>query len=251
MTFPAEPSFYIVATLAIILVGLAKGGFAGLGAASMPMLVLVMDPIRAAALLLPILIVQDVVSIWAFRREFDMPTLLLTVPGAIIGVGLGWALAAIVPVDAVRGMVGLIALTFGAYRIAEARGLSLRSRGPLPQWLGVFWGGVSGFTSQIAHAGGPPFQVWALSRNFPHTVFIGTSAIFFGILNWIKVPAYWALGQVTWDNMKLTLIFLPVAVASTWAGVILVRRISAARFNTLINLLMILVGAELLRQATL
>lgn len=249
MNLPHDPVFYIVASLAVILVGIAKGGFAGLGAASMPILVLVMEPVPAAAMLLPILIVQDVVGVWAFRHSFDMPTLKLMVPGAMLGVFLGWLLATVVPADAVRAMVGLISVAFGLYRLAGERGLRLPIRADLPQWVGAFWGAVSGFTSQVAHAGGPPFQIWALTRNFPHTVFIGTSAIFFAILNWMKVPAYLALGQFTWANMQLTLVFLPVAIASTFAGVWLVKRISAQRFNTVISLLMVAVGVELLRVA--
>lgn len=249
MSLPHDPLFYIVASLAVVLVGIAKGGFAGLGAASMPILVLVMDPVPAAAMLLPILIVQDVVGVWAFRRSFDMPTLKLMVPGALVGVFLGWLLATVVPADAVRAMVGLISVAFGLYRLMGERGWRLPIRADLPNWVGTFWGGVSGFTSQVAHAGGPPFQIWALTRNFPHTVFIGTSAIFFAILNWMKVPAFFALGQFTWANMQLTLVFLPVAIASTFAGVWLVKRVSAARFNTVISLLMVVVGAELLRVA--
>lgn len=249
MSLPTDPIFYSVAALAVILVGVAKGGFAGLGAAAMPILVLVMDPAPAAAMLLPILIAQDIVSVWAFRRDFDLPTLKLMLSGGLIGVFLGWLFATAVPVDAVRALVGFIAIVFGAYRLALGRGVQLKFKTKMPNWLGIFWGGVSGFTSQVAHAGGPPFQVWALSRNFPHTVFIGTSAIFFAILNWMKVPAYFALGQFTAANMKLTLIFMPLAIASTFAGVWLVRRLSAARFNTVISLLMIGVGAELLRQS--
>ena len=249
MNLPHDPIFYIFASIAVILVGVAKGGFAGLGAASMPILVLVMEPVPAAAMLLPILIVQDVVGVWAFRKDFDMPTLKLMVPGALIGVFLGWLLATVVPADAVRALVGLISVAFGAYRLAGERGFRLPVRGNLPDWVGTFWGAVSGFTSQVAHAGGPPFQIWALSRRMEHTVFIGTSAIFFAILNWMKVPAFFALGQFTWANMQLTLIFLPVAIASTFAGVWLVKRISAARFNTVISLLMVAVGIELLRVA--
>lgn len=249
MTLPTDPLFYGVAAIAVILVGIAKGGFAGLGAAAMPILVLVMDPAPAAAMLLPILIAQDVVSVWAFRHEYDWPTLKLMVPGGFIGVFLGWLFATAVPVDAVRGLVGLISVVFGLYRLALGRGITLQFRRKMPDALGVFWGAVSGFTSQVAHAGGPPFQIWALSRNFPHTVFIGTSAIFFAVLNWIKVPAYFALGQFTAANMKLTLIFMPLALASTFAGVWVVRRLSAARFNTVIAVLMLAVGAELLRQS--
>ena len=142
MNLPADPGFYIVATLAVALVGIAKGGFAGLGALSIPLLVLVMDPVRAAAMLLPILIVQDVVSVWAFRRSYDLPTLKLMLPGAAIGIFLGWWLAAGVPVWGIEALVGLIAVTFGLNRIAESRGRGVRMAGPLPDWLGTFWGVV-------------------------------------------------------------------------------------------------------------
>lgn len=247
MTLPSDPLFYIVASIAVILVGIAKGGFSGLGAASMPLLVLVMDPIRAAAMLLPILMVQDVVGVWAFRKSFDLPTLKLMVPSALVGIFLGWLLAAAVPSDGVRALVGLIALLFGANRLLAMLGRGVKLSGPLPNWLGAFWGGVSGFTSQVAHAGGPPFQIWTLTRNFSQLIYAGTSSLFFFIINWAKVPAYLALGQFTRENMQLTLIFLPLAVLSTMAGVVLIKRISPERFQLLINVMMVLVGAELLR----
>jgi uncharacterized protein len=244
---PTDPLFYVIAGIAVILVGIAKGGFSGLGAASMPLLVLVMDPIRAAAVLLPILMAQDVVGIWAFRKSFDVPTLKLMVPSALVGIFLGWLLASAVPSDGVRALVGLIALLFGANRLLATTGKDVKLSGPLPNWLGAFWGGVSGFTSQVAHAGGPPFQVWTLTRNFPQLIYAGTSSLFFFIINWAKVPAYFALGQFTPENMQLTLVFLPLAVLSTMAGVVLIKRISPERFQLVINVMMVLVGAELLR----
>ena len=249
MNLPTDLLFYIVAGAAVILVGLAKGGFAGLGAAAIPLLALVMDPVAAAGMLLPILIVQDAVSVWAFRHSYDARTLLLTLPGAVVGIFMGWYLASVIPADAVRGFVGVIALSFGTYRLLPLFGHSVGLSGPAPEWIGTIMGGVAGFTSQIAHAGGPPFQIWALSRNFPHLVFIGTSSIFFAIINWLKVPAYAALGQFSVQNMTLTAIFLPLAILSTLAGVKLVKRVSPARFNVIINLLMVIIGAELIRQA--
>jgi uncharacterized membrane protein YfcA len=101
----------------------------------------------------------------------------------------------------------------------------------------------------LFNAGGPPFQIWALSGNFLHLVFVGTSSIFFAIINWMKVPAYAALGQFNTQNMTLTAIFLPLAVLSTMAGVRLVKRVSPERFNIVIQLLMVVVGVELIRQA--
>nr|WP_315458750.1 sulfite exporter TauE/SafE family protein [uncultured Sphingorhabdus sp.] len=249
MILPTDLIFYLVAGAAVILVGLAKGGFAGLGAAAMPLLALVMDPVAGAGMLLPILMAQDVVSVWAFRKDFDRRTLLLTVPGATVGIFAGWWLASAINADTVRGFVGVIALVFGSYRLLPVLGVQLRLAGPAPEWIGVVMGGVSGFTSQIAHAGGPPFQIWALSRNFPHLMFIGTSSIFFAIINWMKVPAYVALGQFNTENMTLTAIFMPLAIVSTLAGVKLVKHVSPERFNMIIQLLMVAVGLELIRQA--
>jgi uncharacterized membrane protein YfcA len=249
LILPTDLLFYLVAAVAVILVGLAKGGFAGLGAAAMPLLALVMDPVAGAGMLLPILMVQDVVSVWAFRSSYDKRTLILTLPGAAIGIFVAWLLASVIHEDAVRGFVGVISLVFGTYRLLPLIGVQLKLAGPAPEWIGTVMGGVSGFTSQIAHAGGPPFQIWALSRNFPHLVFVGTSSIFFAIINWMKVPAYAALGQFNRDNMTLTAVFMPLAILSTIAGVKLVKRVSPAQFNIIIQLLMVVIGAELIRQA--
>lgn len=249
MMLPDDPLFYAVAIIAIMLVGLAKGGFSGMGAASMPLLVLVMDPIKAAAMLLPILLLQDVVGVWSFRKSFDRTILAWMVPGAAIGIFLGWYLASAVNADWVKGAVGAISLLFGIERLATYYGRHFRVGGPMPEWIGSLWGVVAGFTSHIAHAGGPPFQAWTLGRGMSPTVYAGTAAIFFAIINWMKVPAYWQLGQFDRETISLALLFAPVAVASTFAGVFFVRRVSPARFQLIVSGLMILLGSELIRQA--
>jgi uncharacterized protein len=246
LNLPSDPVFWAVAAIAVIIVGLGKGGFAGLGSASMPLMTLVIDPISAAAILLPLFIVQDAVGVWAFRKDYDTRTLAWALPGAVVGTFLGWLLAASVAVWAVEATVGAIALVFGINRIAALRGRGVQASGQQPGYVGIFWGGVSGFTSQIALAGGPPFQIWAMSRRLSHHVFVGTCAIFFAAINWFKVPAFLALGQFTPHNLILSAMLLPVAIASTFAGVALVRRISAERFLFAINLLMIAVGTKLL-----
>jgi uncharacterized protein len=170
------------------------------------------------------------------------------VPGAMFGIFLGWSLAAFVDVDWVKAMVGLIALVFGGQRLAAMAGRELRLSRPLPNWVGSCWGVVSGFTSHIAHAGGPPFQVWTLGRGMSPIVYAGTGAIYFAILNLMKVPAYWSLGQFDRETMLLSALFAPLAILSTMAGVWLVRRIAYERFQLIVSLIMILVGAELIRQ---
>ena len=125
-------------------------------------------------------------------------------PGAVVGIFLGWLLAASVPVWAVEAAVGAIAIIFGVNQLAARRGAGVSLKKPQPDAVGLFWGGVSGFTSQIALAGGPPFQIWALSRKLSRDMFVGTNALFFAASNWLKVPAFFALGQFTTRNAVLT-----------------------------------------------
>ncbi|UZK65275.1 sulfite exporter TauE/SafE family protein [Sphingomonas sp. M1-B02] len=236
--------FYALAIPAVILLGLAKGGFAGMGALSLPMIALVSDPVRAAAILLPILIVQDVVGVWAFRRSVDWTVLGWMLPGAAIGILLGYWFASAVSPDMVLAAVGAISILFGGYRLWLERH-KLPEAHNSPGWVGTIAGIASGFTSQIAHAGQPPFQLWVLPRRLPPAVLVGTTAIFFAVVNWLKVPAYLALGQFTRDNLLTAAALIPVAIASTFAGVWLVRRVPAERFYTAIYWLMILVGVKL------
>ncbi|WP_443024662.1 MULTISPECIES: sulfite exporter TauE/SafE family protein [unclassified Sphingomonas] len=239
-----DPFFYALAVPAVMLLGLAKGGFSGMGALSLPMLALAIDPVRAAAILLPILIVQDVVGIWAFRRTIDWRVIGWMLPGAGLGIVLGYGFASTVRPSAVLAVVGAISVAFGLWRLRiERRGMPVATRSP--GWVGTLFGVASGFTSQVAHAGQPPFQLWVLPRQLPRDVLVGTTALFFGAVNWLKVPAYLALDQFTRANLTTSAALLPVAIASTVAGVWLVRRVSANRFYTAIYVLMIAVGVKL------
>ena len=241
--------FYLFAVPAVVILGLAKGGFTGLGALGLPLFALGVDPIKAAAVLLPILIVQDVVSIAAYRRTWDGTVLSSMLPGAAVGVAIGWWFAASVSVEIVLGAVGSIAILFGIYRLWVAFGHhTLRAR-QWPRWTGPIFGMTSGFTSQIAHAGGPPFQIWVIPQHLSRDIFVGTTAIFFGVLNWIKVPAYLALGQFTADNLLTSLVLAPVAIASSLLGVQLVRRVPPEKFYAATYALLILTGIKLLLDA--
>lgn len=236
--------FWVAAIAGVTILGLAKGGFAGLGVLGVPIMALGMSPVLAAAILLPILLVQDVFSVKAFGAHRNDRVLALMIPGSCIGILAGWALARFVPVAAVEAAVGLIAFGFGIQRIrAEHRGLPARVGRP---WQGVVMGAAAGFTSQIAHAGGPPFQMHVLPMKLPRDTFIGTSSVFFAVINWLKVPAYAALGTFTPANMTLAAALLPAALASTWAGTLLVRRVDGPRFYAIMHVLMILVGGKLL-----
>jgi uncharacterized membrane protein YfcA len=236
---PEDPRFYLFAIPAVILIGLAKGGFSGLGALGTPLIALGID-------LLPILIVQDVVGVIAYRSAWDGAILKAMLPGAVVGIALGYAFAASVSEAAVMAVLGGISILFGSFRLWVERGHVVQASSTSPLWVGSIFGLASGFTSQIAHAGGPPFQMWVMPRRLPRDIFVGTTALFFAIINWIKVPAYFALGQFSSANLSASLILLPLAIISSLAGVWLVRRVPPERFYTIVYLLMIAAGTKLL-----
>lgn len=244
----ADLSTTLIILFAVVLVGLAKGGFAGLGALATPLLALVLPPAVAAALLLPILIVQDVVSVWTFRHDWDRWIVAWMLPGALIGVMLGYLYAASVDEHALMAALGAITLAFGAWRLWVSRSGRAVTPSSAPGWTGTVLGLATGFTSQIAHAGGPPFQMWVAPRGLPHLRFVGTQAMLFAVINWVKVPAFLALGVMSRQVALTALALVPLAIASTYAGVWLIRRTATDRFYTIVYGLMIALGLRLLWQ---
>jgi uncharacterized protein len=239
-----EVQFYLVAIPAVILFGLSKGGFSGLGTIGVPMLSLVASPVRAAAIILPILLVQDWLSVWAFRRDFSPRNLIILIPSSIIGVGVGWLFAARVSDDAVRLAIGVISIVFVLYMLIRDRlGRAPIAKPGVPS--GILWGSLSGFTSFVSHAGSPPFQVYVMPQYLKPPVFAGTATMFFAAVNLLKVPPYFLLGQFNRDNLLVSAGLIPVAILSTFGGVWLTRRVSADRFYAVILALTFLIGVKL------
>jgi uncharacterized membrane protein YfcA len=239
-----EMQFYLVAIPAVILFGLSKGGFSGLGTLGVPMLSLVASPVRAAAIVLPILLVQDWLSVWAFRRDFSPRNLIILIPSSMIGVGVGWLIAARVSDDAVRLAIGVISIVFVFYMLIRDRlGRAPVEKPGVPS--GVLWGSLAGFTSFVSHSGAPPFQVYVMPQYLKPPVFAGTATMFFAAVNLLKVPPYFLLGQFNRDNLVVSAGLIPVAILSTFGGVWLTRRVSADRFYAIILALTFLIGAKL------
>ncbi|WEX09988.1 sulfite exporter TauE/SafE family protein [Chelativorans sp. AA-79] len=241
-----DPIFYLAAIPAVILVGLSKGGLGGaMALIGVPLMALVVSPVQAAAILLPILIVMDMVSLWAWRGFHDRRVLAIMLPGAMLGIGIGWLTAAVVTADHVRLIVGIVTLLFFLRWVADKLRKSEQAAGHSPA-KGLFWGTVSGFTSFVAHAGGPPYQVYALPLKQDPKLYTGTSVIFFAIVNAAKLVPYFALGQFDATNLTASLMLVPVAPLATLAGAWVVRRMRPEIFYPLMYAMIFVVSLKLI-----
>jgi len=241
------PAFWLAAVLASALVGMAKGGLPVVGMLSVPVLALVISPVAAAGLLLPVYVLSDIFGLYAYRRAFDPRVLAILVPATTLGVGLGWLTASVISEQLVEGLVGLIGTAFAANLLLR-RGDEPPAR-PARFGAGTFWGAISGFTSFVSHAGGPPYQVFVLPLRLEKTVFAGTTTILFAYVNAIKLVPYWALGQLSPANLKVAAVLTVPAVLSVFLGVWMVRRLPTALFFRLVVWALLLVSLKLLWDA--
>jgi uncharacterized protein len=243
-----DPLFLLVAFLGVSLAGLSKGGFAGAGILATPLMALAIPPVEAAAIMLPILIIQDAFSLWAYRGSIDWRNISILLPGAIGGILLGYLLAAYLSEDITGGAIGIIATVFSLRSLlSKSAADAPPKKATVPD--GLFWGALSGFTSMILHAGGPPFQIYVQPQKLSRDLFIGTSVLYFAVVNWIKVPPYLMLGELNMDTFKVSLVLAPLAIVTTFVGIRIVRYFSTEMFYKIINVLLLFVGLKLVWSA--
>ena len=235
--------FWLAAVVASALVGMGKGGVPVVGMLGVPVMALVMHPVMAAGLLLPVYVVSDAFGLYAYRRAFDARVLAILLPGAVAGIGLGWATASLVPEAAVTLLVGLIGLAFALNILLR------RAREVIPKRAevapGLFWGAVTGFTSFVSHAGAPPYQLYTLPLGMPKAVFAGTATIAFAVINAVKLVPYYALGQLDAGNLKLAAVLALPAVVAVFAGVRLVQVLPERLFFRLVVWALALISVKL------
>lgn len=243
-----DATFYIVAVLAVTLVGFGKGGMGDvLGLLGVPILTFVMPAVQAAAILLPILIVMDIIALWTWRGHWNRLTLLMVLPGAVVGIAVGWATFAVVPDYVMRLLIGVVALSFTArffYNRYLAGNVDQPPR-PNEPVRATLWSTLSGYGSFIAHAGGAPYQVYALPLKLSPRDYTGTAVRFFAIVNALKLPPYFMLGLLSAGNLKTSAMLFPVALLATVAGAAVVKRMRMEVFYPWMYGMLFLAGLKL------
>jgi len=246
--FISDPWFYVLAVPVVLLVGISKGGFGGgAGLVAVPALSLVMPLPRAAAILLPILCVMDLFAVSAYRGQYSSSNLRRLLPGGVIGIVGGAAVFGALEERWLRVLVGAIALGFAMQWVfGLGRDASASKPGTMS---GVFWGAVGGFTSTLAHAGGPPVSVYLLPQRLPPALFVGTTVIVFTMFNYLKLIPYAWLGQLNTDNLATSLVLLPLAPLGIQLGRWLLERINAVLFYRIVYSLLLITGLKLVSEA--
>jgi len=245
MTPITDPLFYVAAVPAVLIVGLSKGGLGGgISLIGVPLMSLVIPPVQAAGIMLPILVAMDMVGLFAYRGVYDRRSLVIMLPAAMVGIAVGFAAAAWVTDAHVRLIVGLTALAFVAnHYLGGTDRIEPHPHQPMKGW---FWGTVSGFTSFVSHTGGPPYHMYMLPLRLTPVLLAGTSVIFFTTVNAVKLVPYFLLGQFDGTNLATSATLLPLAPLATLAGVYIVHRINAGVFYRITYATVALVSIKLI-----
>ncbi|MFV0477301.1 MAG: sulfite exporter TauE/SafE family protein [Parahaliea sp.] len=238
-----DPAFYLVSIPAVLLYGIAKGGFGGaIAVVAVPLMALAMEPTRAAAIMLPILVLMDVIVVKVYWGKFDRRALQILLPGALLGIVIGYLAADNMSEHWMRLLIGIVAVSFGLNHFLSS---TKNTRRPHRCLVGGFWGTVAGFTSFSIHSGGPPLTIYLLSRGLAPLLFAGTAGIFFAVVNIIKLIPYTLLGQFNTENLLYSLVLMPIAPLGVWTGRYLVERINPKVYYGIISALLMLVGCRL------
>lgn len=246
MQFPiiTDPFFYAVSVPAVVLLGISKSGFgAGFGSLAVPIMALAVSVPQAAAILMPVLLVMDLLGLAAFRRELDRALLLFLLPYGLAGLVVGAVLFRVLDAHVIAAMVGGFTLLFLAQRLLFP---PRADSPPPPRWVGAILTAISGFTSFIAHAGSPPLNAYVIPLRLSPIVFTATMAFFYFFINFAKWIPYAWLGLLDLRNMATSIVLLPLAPLGVWLGVRVARHISQELFYRLLYVGMFLTGVKLL-----
>lgn len=246
---PTDMWFWIIATIAALFVGASKGGLPMVGVLAVPLLSIKMSPVVAAGMTLPIYIISDMYGLWMYRKEYSLRNIQIIASAAVIGVAIGWATASITSENLVKFFVGVIGLYYCVDLFIKSR----RKTPVEPQAAdvprGVFWGAITGFTSFVSHSGGAPFQMYVLPQKLEKMVYAGTSTITFAIINLVKLPPYWMLGQVNVSSVETAAKLIPIALFGAWGGYHLTRIIPEKVFYRIVEVALFILSIKLIYDA--
>lgn len=239
-----DPLFYLIAIPVVLLTGISKTGIPGLfGGMAVPLLALVVTPLQAAAVMLPVLCFIDLFGLRAYWGVYDKRNMPILLTGLLIGIVVGTLVFGLVPQDILRLLIGVIATVFALNNLSGWA----RNRPPAQaSWLrGVIWSSLSGLTSFLAHAGSAPMMAYMLPLRLDKRIYVGTMVWFFFASNYIKIVPYAVLGQLDTSNLLTALVLLPLVPIGVKLGVLIQGRLNERVFYQLSYWALLGIGVKL------
>lgn len=239
-----SPLIIAIAALSAFLVGLSKGGLPSVGGLSVPLLALVISPVTAAALLLPIFVASDMVGLYLYRHSYSARNLQILIPASLVGIAIGWAFSSHLSSAFIGLLVGIIGVVFCLNAWFGGRFRSQNARASVS--AGMFWGSIAGLTSFVSHSGAPPFQMYVLPQKLEKMTYAGTATILFAIINAAKLIPYWQLQQFSNFDTKLVMWLAPAAIIGTVAGKKLTKILPDGIFFRVIQITLFALSCKLI-----
>lgn len=239
-----DPLFYLIAAPVVLLTGMSKTGIPGLfGGMAVPLLSLVISPLQAAAVMLPVLCFIDLFGLRAFWGVYDRRNLPILMAGLAIGVAVGTLIFGFVRQDVLRLVIGAIAIAFALNNLVGWA----RNRPPAQtSWpRGVFWSSISGLTSFLAHAGAAPVMAYLLPLRLDKRAYVGTTIWFFFASNYAKIIPYAFLGQLDASNFLTALVLLPFVPLGVKLGVLVQGKLKERVFYQISYWALLSIGIKL------
>ena len=238
-------AFYAIAIFAVLLTGLSKSGFGGgLGVMAVPLMSLFVTPQFAAAVMMPILLAMDVLIVWRYRQTWDRQIVFGLLPAALMGLVIGGLSFHYMQANTVKFLIGLLAAFFVIqFALSRQRSATLKPTAkPVIFGLGL----LSGFSSFIAHAGGPPVKGYLLKQQLDKSWFVGTNTVFFFLLNFLKTIAYGASGTLSTASLQTSSLLAPILIIGVVSGFRLHRFVDQNTFVVVVYGFLSLTAAKLL-----
>lgn len=249
--FAEGPNFWLIGGTTIFLIAASKGAFGG-GAASLgvPLLSFIVDPIAAAIIVAPLVSLMDMFTLRSFGPStWSKPDLRHLLPGLLLGIAVGWLFFKQINHHVVALVIGLISLSFALHWFWKKRVQQEAPAIPVSPRLALLAGTVSGFTTFVAHAGGPPVAMYLIRRQLDKSRFVGTTTAFFTIGNLIKLGPYGLMIAARPDCAAAVLLLAPTVPLGVWLGQKLHKHLSYNAIMLIMNTVLILGGARLIWQA--
>jgi uncharacterized protein len=237
---------WVVVASCAVMVGISKTGLPGMGILFVPLMAMVMPARQSTGAVLGILILADVFAASYYHRSAMWRHIIRLIPATLVGIVAGYFVMKVISDSQLKPIIGVIVVAMLAVNWWRNRKNGDGENVPTEWWFAEVMGFFAGLTTMMANAAGPVMIVYLLAMRLPKVEFVGTSAWFFFIVNWLKVPFSMHLGLINVESVKLDFIMLPFIIIGAVLGIVALKKMPQRVFEITIQVLALAAAIKLL-----